>query len=240
MFDLYDDLVAATDGAIDPLVGQALELLGYDATYSLTPGAAAVRARHHARGRPAWPSAIRRENTTLITPHRSSSTSARPARANSWTSSPRSSERPDLRFVVDAGGDLRHEGGDGIQVGLQHPHDHRLVIGTAHLRQRALCASGVDRRAWGDGFHHLIDARTGVPATKVIATWVIAADAAVADGLATALFFTSARRLAKTFRFSHVLLRSDGRAEASANFDGELFTADNPPPTSGREPESVP
>ena len=37
MFDLYDRLVAATDGAVDPLVGRQLELLGYDPTYSLTP-----------------------------------------------------------------------------------------------------------------------------------------------------------------------------------------------------------
>jgi thiamine biosynthesis lipoprotein len=53
LFDLYDDLVAATDGAVDPLVGRQLELLGYDPTYSLTPAPAAVRARERARqGRP--------------------------------------------------------------------------------------------------------------------------------------------------------------------------------------------
>jgi FAD:protein FMN transferase len=32
LFDLYDRLVAATDGAVDPLVGRQLELLGYDPT----------------------------------------------------------------------------------------------------------------------------------------------------------------------------------------------------------------
>ena len=37
LFDLYDRLVAATDGAVDPLVGRQLELLGYNPTYSLTP-----------------------------------------------------------------------------------------------------------------------------------------------------------------------------------------------------------
>ena len=37
MFDLYDRLVAATNGAVDPLVGRQLELLGYDPAYSLTP-----------------------------------------------------------------------------------------------------------------------------------------------------------------------------------------------------------
>jgi thiamine biosynthesis lipoprotein len=42
LFDLYDRLVTATDGAVDPLVGRQLELLGYDPTYSLTPAPAAV------------------------------------------------------------------------------------------------------------------------------------------------------------------------------------------------------
>jgi thiamine biosynthesis lipoprotein len=45
------------------------------------------------------------------------------------------------RFVIDAGGDLRHCGEHGIRVGLEHPLDPRLVIGVANLQNRALCAS---------------------------------------------------------------------------------------------------
>ncbi len=37
MFDLYDRLYDATDGAVDPLVGRDLELLGYDSDYALVP-----------------------------------------------------------------------------------------------------------------------------------------------------------------------------------------------------------
>jgi thiamine biosynthesis lipoprotein ApbE len=44
LFDIYDRLFAATDGALDPLVGSTLQLLGYDAAYSLTPVPPAVRA----------------------------------------------------------------------------------------------------------------------------------------------------------------------------------------------------
>ena len=41
LFDLYDRLIEATDGAIDPCVGEDLIRLGYDAAYSFTvePGA---------------------------------------------------------------------------------------------------------------------------------------------------------------------------------------------------------
>jgi FAD:protein FMN transferase len=126
-------------------------------------------------------------------------------------------------FVIDAGGDLRHAGGGETNVGLEHPHDPGLVLGTAQLRSGALSASAVNRRAWGDGLHHVIDARTGIPANDVVATWVVAQDAALADGLATALFFVGADRLATSFRFEHVLMRADGRVKRSSNFPGSLF-----------------
>jgi thiamine biosynthesis lipoprotein len=127
------------------------------------------------------------------------------------------------RFVVDASGDLRHAGDDELRVGLEHPDDPRLAIGVANVRDGALCASAVTRRAWGDGVHHVLDARTGLPTRDVIATWVVADDAVLADALATALFFTDGDRLAASFPFAYARMLADGRAETSPNFDGELF-----------------
>ncbi|MGH2449824.1 MAG: FAD:protein FMN transferase [Candidatus Limnocylindria bacterium] len=87
-----------------------------------------------------------------------------------------------------------------------------------------MCESAVTRRAWGDGLHHLLDVRTGLPVQDVVAAWVVADEAATADGLATALFFTEADQLAKVFPFAYVRMLADGRAETSHNFDGELFS----------------
>lgn len=227
MFDLYDRLFAATAGAVDPLVGSSLELLGYDAAYTLTPVPPAVRA-HHVRHRPTWSADVRREGTTLIT--------RRPVvldlgavgkgyLVDIITAILRDAGLTD--FLVDAGGDLRHAGGEGVGIGLEHPNNPALVIGAAHLRNGALCASAGNRRAWGDGLHHVVDARTGVPAAQVAATWVLAEDAALADGLATALFFTSAPRLAAIFAFEYVLMAADGRATRSSDFEGELFALSN-------------
>jgi thiamine biosynthesis lipoprotein len=64
LFELYNRLVAATDGAVDPLVGRDLEMLGYDARYSLAPDKAAIARR---RGWDTWRSDIRRDATTIIT-----------------------------------------------------------------------------------------------------------------------------------------------------------------------------
>jgi thiamine biosynthesis lipoprotein len=223
LFALYDRLHGCTDGAVDPLVGRDLELLGYDRTYSLIRDTAGVRS--HSAARPLWSKDVRREGPSLLT--------QRPLvidvgaagkgylvdivagilREEGYTS-----------FLVDGSGDLRHAGNDALRIGLEHPFDAGLAIGVAHLKDRALCASAVNRRAWGDGLHHVIDGRTGAPTREVVATWVVADNAATADGLATALFFVPADCLAHAFRFSWVRMHADGRAEISADFDGELFT----------------
>ncbi|WP_033492814.1 FAD:protein FMN transferase [Bifidobacterium biavatii] len=60
LFDLYDALCDATDGAIDPCVGEDLIRLGYGADYSFTvePGADGRLGAIH--GRPTWRSDVER------------------------------------------------------------------------------------------------------------------------------------------------------------------------------------
>jgi FAD:protein FMN transferase len=225
LFDLYDRLHAATDGAVDPLVGRDLELLGYDRAYSLTPVHRVEWEAVRAAGRPSWSRDVVREGTSLVT--------RRPlvidvgAAGKGYLVDIVSGilrEAGFARFVVDASGDLRQVGAPGLDVGLEHPHDPDLVVGVARLQDQALCASATNRRAWGDGLHHVLDARTGTPVRGVVATWVVADDAATADGLATALFFTSGERLTEQFRFTYVRMFDDGRAERSRDFAGELFS----------------
>lgn len=225
LFDLYDRLHPATDGAMDPLVGRELELLGYDSMYSLTPAPDEVRAAERARGRVTWAGDVRRDGRTVVTERPlviDVGAVGKGYLVDLLSAILRKAGHTD--FVVDGSGDLRHVGERAIRVGLEHPFDPRQVIGVAHLRAQALCASGTSRRAWGDGLHHVLDARTGVPVREVVATWVVADETALADGLATALFFTEARRLAESFDFAYVRMRSDGRAEFSPDFMGELFT----------------
>ncbi|WP_327398276.1 FAD:protein FMN transferase [Streptomyces phaeochromogenes] len=225
LFGLYERLHAVTDGAVDPLVGRELELLGYDATYTLRPAPDSVRAAEHARGRPIWAADISRNGRRVITRRAlviDVGAVGKGYLVDLVSDQLRAAGHTD--FVVDASGDLRHSGPRATRVGLEHPFDRRQVIGVAEVRDQALCASGVSSRSWGDGLHHVLDARTGVPVDQVVATWVVAQEAALADGLATALFFTEPQRLAESFDFTYVRVRSDGRAELSPDFPGELFT----------------
>ncbi len=127
-------------------------------------------------------------------------------------------------YIVDGGGDIRHSGDAPIRVALEHPKDPTKAIGIAHLQGGSICASATNRRTWGDGIHHVIDATTGLPTRRVIATWAVCAarprgrrdrDRAILHGTG---------RIASEFDFAWVRMLSDGRVESSPEWDGELFT----------------
>ncbi|WP_431320077.1 FAD:protein FMN transferase [Rhizobium sp. YTU87027] len=220
MFDLYDRLHAATDGAVDPLIGRDLELLGYDREYFLSP-----RLRDDSLPRASWPRDVVRKGSELSTRRPLTIDLGAVGKGYLVDLVADVLETAGVRdFIVDGSGDMRHLGRSALEVGLEHPLDPTMVIGIAKLLNRSLCASAANRRQWGGNLHHVLDGRTGEPTMDVIATWAIADDAATADGLATALFFGSASRLATAFDFSYVRMFADGRVEASKDFEGELFT----------------
>ncbi len=80
-----------------------------------------------------------------------------------------------------------------------------------------------NRRAWGDGQHHIIDALTGQPTAAVVAAWALAPTALVADGVATALFFDPDPDLLRRHHVEYVRMYADGRVEHSPSFPGEVF-----------------
>lgn len=217
LFDLYRSLYDATDGAVSPLVGRALETLGYDRAYSL-------RQQSAAQPVPAWNDSFAWDGHALDT--------IRPVTIDVGAAgkgylvdivSEVLAGHGIRNRVVDASGDLLHSGDGTLRVGLEHPLDPTRVIGVTEISNRALCASASNRRVWGDGLHHVIDALTGLPTRSVIATWAIAPTALLADGLATALFFATPERLSALGPFSYVRMMSTGHVEYSPDLKGDLF-----------------
>jgi len=223
VFDLYDRLHAATDGAVDPLVGRDLELLGYDSDYSLVPDGNAIAST--AIERPVWCRDLKREGSTITTrrPLVIDVGAVGKGRLVDLVAGLLTEEGFE-DFIVDGSGDICHRGRSKLDVGLEHPLDPTLVIGIANVSGNSICASASNRRNWADGLHHVLDGRTGRPTGDIIATWAIAADTATADGLATALFFGPSERLMTAFDFAFVRMFADGSVEVSDNFDGEVFT----------------
>jgi len=217
LLDLYRALYEATDGAVSPLVGRTLEQLGYDRAYSL-------RSAGPASAPPPWDDAIAWDGETLTTvaPVLLDVGAAGKGYLVDLVCGVLAEGGVD-DVVVDASGDIRIMGSGVTRVALEHPLDTSKAIGVARLAHGALCASASNRRSWGDGLHHVIDATTGLPTSTVIATWVTAPTALLADGLATGLFFAEATRFVGLGDFSWVRMFSTGRVQHSPDFDGELF-----------------
>lgn len=216
LFELYRRLYDATNGAMNPLVGRALEELGYDSTYSLQPSATRTRV-------PEWHEALSWNGNELTT--------RTPAMLDIGAAG--KGYLVDLvaevlrehgveASTVDASGDILHRGDSDLRVALEHPLDTNKAIGVMSVQNQALCASAPNRRAWA-GLHHILDARTGLPTDRIVATWAIAPTALEADGLATALFFAEPATLAAEFDFQWVRMFSTGRVEYSPEINGELF-----------------
>lgn len=217
LLEWYRELYESTGGRVSPLVGRTMESLGYDAAYRLTPASRLVSV-------PRWADAMSWDGEFLDT--------ARPVLLDVGAAgkgylvdllSALLSAQGVTTHVVDGSGDLVARGQTSEAVALEHPGDPSKAIGVVPVADGALAASAVNRRTWGDGLHHVIDAITGLPTSSVVATWALAPDALHADGLATALFFDTVPALTRAPGVSFVRMFADGRVEHSPSFPGELF-----------------
>ncbi|MEW1819514.1 FAD:protein FMN transferase [Arthrobacter sp. NPDC080031] len=215
---LFTTLYRLSDGAMTPLIGGSLERLGYGADYALRPLGHPVPA-------PRWEDVLEWKGSAI--------SASAPVVLDIGAAG--KGQLVDLaagvlrsagitEFLVDASGDMLHSGAEPLRVALEHPYDPAQAIGVVELHGGALCASSANRRAWGDGLHHVLDGATGRPIETVVATWTMAATAMEADALATALFMVDPAVLAKEFDFSWLKVYSDGHAVYSAGFEGTLFS----------------
>lgn len=216
LFETYAQLSTVTAGAINPLVGDALARRGYDADLSLDDRGATSSPAD-------WRRVLDWSGDQLALAH--------PAVIDVGAIG--KGRLVDLVFellrglvngaiVVDASGDLRVRG-ETHRIGLEHPFDTRRAIGVVEIADEALCASAINRRAWGSGLHHVLDARTGEPVRTIVATWAIAETAMRADAIATALFFDGGPKLAHEWGVQWVRMTTDGTVQWSPASKAELF-----------------
>lgn len=217
LYGLYDQLFDLTEGRMTPVIGKAIEQSGYDRHYSLRAGE--IRSTPSIRDVIKWDGKVTVE---VMQPLIFDFGAAGKGYAADIIGRLLEENGID-EYIVDASGDIRHRGRESETVGLEHPFDATKVVGSVRLENQSLCASSINRRAWGD-MHHIIDPIQRSPARKVVATWVIAADALIADGLATALFFVdSPSELHEKFDFTYVRIKADGSVDYSPGFEGELY-----------------
>ncbi len=130
------------------------------------------------------------------------------------------------RFLVDGSGDVFYETQEEtLQMGLEDPRDTTKVIGVVAMKKGAMCASATNRRAWGARSHYL-DPHNATSPREIVATWVIAKNAAYADALSSLLFFVSPEEVKSTMStqsFSYCIMNHEGRIKKSQDFLATFF-----------------
>ena len=96
--------------------------------------------------------------------------------------------------IINAGGDLRVIGQHGDRpwrIGIRHPRKNSILASIEVSGDTSIFTSGDYERFFevdGRRYHHIIDPRTGYPASSTTSVTVIHSNAATADAAATALF----------------------------------------------------
>lgn len=220
LLQFYEQLYKITDGLVTPLIGQTLASAGYDAAYSFRAG--------ELESPPRW--------EDMLSYDRHQITVRRPVLLDFGAAG--KGYLVDLvgeiiraagihSYIINAGGDILHHSASGqaVPVGLENPQDTSEALGIVNLANQSLCASAGSKRKWGR-FHHIIDPTTLQSPQHILASWVVADDTMTADGLATALFFVSANKLARHFLFAHAILMPDMELHYAKTFPATIFEAE--------------
>jgi FAD:protein FMN transferase len=96
---------------------------------------------------------------------------------------------------INAGGDIALLGnkpdGELWKLGIRHPRDRKKIIAVLNVAGGAVVTSGDYERSFdraGVVYHHILDPKTGKPAYGLVSVSILAATAAGADALSTAVF----------------------------------------------------
>jgi len=127
--------------------------------------------------------------------------------------------------LVAASGDISARGRNGDRpwvVAIRDPREPSRALGTVELHDESISTSGDYEQFFvidGRRYHHILDPRTGYPATASVGVTVIAPRGADADALATGLFVLGPERAATVVRddpdVSVVLVGRDGQVHVA-------------------------
>jgi thiamine biosynthesis lipoprotein len=216
MFALYYDLYKITNGFFTPLVGDILSDAGYDAEYSLHQKKELEKA-------PIWEDVMDYKFPNIEIKKPVILDFGAGGKGYLLDLVAKEIEKNGIfEYCIDAGGDILHKGKTPIRVGLENPENTQEAFGVYELQNAAIAGSAGNRRAWGN-FTHIMNPKTLVSPTEIIAVWVVAKTGLLADALTTCLFFVPATTLTDKYDFEYVLVKKDHSIEKSPNFKGEMF-----------------
>lgn len=218
MLKMYFELYDLSEKKFNPLIGFTISDMGYDDQYSLVP-------KEHIRETFDLKEAVEILSDTNIRISKPALFDVGGVGKGYFVDKISSflKENRIKRFLVNGSGDLFYSGdGQKITAGLEHPDDNKKVIGTIELLQGSLAASGSNKRNWGK-YHHIIDPISLSSPNELLASWVLADSAMLADALATCLFLCPPENFSAKFKFEYCLLNKDYKIKKSAGFTAYFF-----------------
>lgn len=214
IFKLYEKLYRLTKGSFTPLIGNTLDSLGYDPSYSLKPRRIEKPVE--------WNEAIAFNYPILNVKKKVILDFGGCGKGYAIDRVFEILEKNNLKsFLINAGGDIRISNYKA-KIGLENPFDSNSVIGTATLDNKSICASAQNRRTWGR-YSHILNPSSKNFQTEIAASWIVSARAFEADAIATAVFFSEPEVLKKEFSFEYLILKKNMTVEKSKNFKAEIY-----------------
>jgi len=135
--------------------------------------------------------------------------------------------------LINAGGDISAYGGKapGVpwKIGIQDPRDNSGIAAVVDIESGSVFTSGDYERFFeeaGKRYHHILDPKTGFPATGVESVTIVAPDGKSVEGLSAAVFVLGPkegmRLVEKLEHISCLIIDSAGKFIVSPNA-GSLF-----------------
>lgn len=132
--------------------------------------------------------------------------------------------------IIHAGGDMFvfNESDDKpFKIGIRHPREKDKIIGTIEISNGAVATSGDYERFFikdGTRYHHIMNPKTGFPASKVQAVTIVAKDGTMADAISTAVFVMGLedgmKLIEKLPGLAGLIVDADGNIHLSSGLKG--------------------
>lgn len=129
-----------------------------------------------------------------------------------------------VNAIINAGGDIRLIGRHGEKpwrIGIRHPRDKGEVIATLELEGDVSVVTSGDYERYftynGQRYHHILNPKTGWPATASKSATVIAPNATLADAWSTALFVTGKEGMPLMNNMNYAALLVDQKGKIIRN-----------------------
>jgi thiamine biosynthesis lipoprotein len=223
LLEIYKTFFQITNGIVNPLIGNTISDLGYDAKYSL-------KKKNQIRETPNFLTTLKIVNETEIETTKPVLIDFGAIGKGFWVEKIKKIlDKNNLKhYMINGSGDIYfknarddNSNSENLKVGLEGLNSYvELENG------ESICGSGTDKRNWSikekDNLHHIINANTGIPSSGILSVWVKCKNTAIADGLTTCLFFMDPKLLQNKFKFEYLIIFDNKKITQSENFNSKL------------------